>query len=123
MLTKIQLLKAYLLINTYEFIGGIVVGHFSNELYRRIYKFNKAESLITTIVITFIFIVPLVTFIVYIRNIYTEYVPFLKDLDLKNQENFTHPPPIAFAFGFWEPKAQVKLRNRKMNIEIFKFFK
>tara|TARA_Y100000389_G_C17450174_1_gene514257 strand:- start:691 stop:1065 length:375 start_codon:yes stop_codon:yes gene_type:complete len=111
MLSNRDELKALALINFYEYSFGLISGTVINFFYKTIFPFTKKESVFKSVPLLFILVIPLITAVLYLRQHVVYYLPVLKDMDLKKHENFSHPPPLAFAFGFWQTQNQLKLRN------------
>ena len=111
MLSNRDELKALTLINFYEYSFGLISGTVINFFYKTIFPFTKKESVFKSVPLLFILVIPLITAVLYLRQHVVYYLPVLKDMDLKKHENFSHPPPLAFAFGFWQTQNQLKLRN------------
>ena len=113
MLTKTEEVKALALINFYEYSSGIILGTLSNFIYRYMFPYHENESVIKSVPLLFLLVIPIVTLVLYLRKHVVYSLPMLKDMDLDKQENFSHPPPLAFAFGFWQTQHQLKLRNNR----------
>tara|TARA_Y100000389_G_scaffold182788_1_gene199696 strand:+ start:2421 stop:2795 length:375 start_codon:yes stop_codon:yes gene_type:complete len=113
MLTKVDEIKAFGLINLYEYTFGLVFGLLINFLYKTIFPFTQNENVFKLAMTLLLLLFPLITLIVYVRQHYINYVPILKNMNLNEDKNFDHPPPIAFGFGFWQTQNQLKLRNDK----------
>ena len=111
MLSNRDELKALALINFYEYSFGLISGTVINFLYKTMFPFTKKESVFKSVPLLFILVIPLITAVLYLRQHVVYYLPVLKDMDLKKHEDFSHPPPLAFAFGFWQTQNQLKLRN------------
>ena len=111
MLSNREELKALTLINFYEYSFGLISGTVINFLYKTMFPFTKKESVFKSVPLLFILVIPLITAVLYLRQHVVYYLPVLKDMDLKKHEDFSHPPPLAFAFGFWQTQNQLKLRN------------
>ena len=114
MLSNYELYIVLLIINFYEYSFGIVSGVLINFFYKTFFKFRKKESLLVSVPLLFILIIPLLTTLLFFRKKLPSFIPYLKDLDLENQKNFSHPPPLAFAFGFWQTQNQLKKRNVRL---------
>jgi hypothetical protein len=114
MLSNYELYIVLLIINFYEYSFGIVSGVLINFFYKTFFKFRKKESLLVSVPLLFILIIPLLTTLLFFRKKLPSFIPYLKDLDLENQKNFSHPPPLAFAFGFWQTQNQLKKRNDRL---------
>ena len=123
MLTKKEELLAILVINSYEYILGLFFGLCIDILYNKYFKVKKGEGVIKSFVLLFLLFMPLITLVIFGRIHIIDYIPILKDMDLKNQENFTHPPPMAFAFGFWQTQSHLKIRNERVMRSITPNFK
>ena len=111
MLTKAQEIKVLVLINFYEYTLGLFVGILLDLLLNYILPYDKNINIVLSIMISILLIVVITTTLLYFRVHSIEYLPILKDMELKKQENFSHPPPLAFAFAFWQTQKQLKLRN------------
>ena len=113
-LSEKDILKVFFFINLYEYSFGIILGHFINFLLKTFISFESNSSLIVTLLVSLIVLVPLLTVILFGRTRYIHKLPFLKDIDLKNATNFSHPPPLAFTFGFWQTQQELSYRNNAM---------
>ena len=107
-------IKALALINFYEYFFGVVSGTLLDFSMAYTIPYKKGRSILLSIPLALFLIVCITTFVLYIRVHSVDYLPILKDMELKKQENFTHPPPLAFAFGFWQTQKQLKLRNSNL---------
>ena len=72
MLSNSELLKALTLINFYEYSFGLISGIVVNYLYETFIPFVKNESMIKSVPLLFILIIPLISFFVYQIRIYID---------------------------------------------------
>tara|TARA_B100000927_G_scaffold279204_1_gene262615 strand:+ start:3840 stop:4211 length:372 start_codon:yes stop_codon:yes gene_type:complete len=123
MLTKREEILVILLINCYEYLIGLFCGLGVDFLYNKYFKLKGKDGIIKSFILLFLLFMPLITLVIFGRTHIIDYIPILKDMDLKNQENFTHPPPMAFAFGFWQTQTHLKMRNDKIMRSMSTVFK
>ena len=107
------------LINFYEFTLGFLLGLILNEFSYKLLPFKKNENILATIIIVVVLGVLSINLTLYLRE-WVETLPGLKEYNLSEKTNYSHPPPVALTFGFWITHRQLKARNRSVQKYIFK---
>ena len=107
------------LINFYEFTLGFLLGLILNEFSYKLLPFKKNENILATIIIVIVLGVLSIYLTLYLRE-WVETLPGLKEYNLSEKTNYSHPPPVALTFGFWITHRQLKARNRSVQKYIFK---
>ena len=107
------------LINFYEFTLGFLLGLVLNEVSYKLLPFKKNENILATMIIVVVLGVLSINLTLYLRE-WVETLPGLKEYNLSEKTNYSHPPPVALTFGFWITHRQLKARNRSVQKYIFK---
>lgn len=107
------------LINFYEFTLGFLLGLALNEFSYKLLPFKKNENILATMIIVVVLGVLSINLTLYLRE-WVETLPGLKEYNLSEKTNYSHPPPVALTFGFWITHRQLKARNRSVQKYIFK---
>lgn len=107
------------LVNFYEFTIGFLLGLTLNEVSYMIAPFKDNENILTTLIILVVGGVLSINLTLYLRE-WVINLPGLKEYNLTEKTNYSHPPPIALTFGFWITHRQLKARNRSVQKYIFK---
>lgn len=107
------------LINFYEFTLGFLLGLILNEFSYKLLPFKKNENILATMIIVVVLGVLSINLTLYLRE-WVETLPGLKEYNLSEKTNYSHPPPVALTFGFWITHIQLKARNRSVQKYIFK---
>ena len=82
MLSKKEEIKAFALINFYEYSSGIILGTLTNFIYRYLFPYHENESVIKSVPLLFLLVITIVTLVLYLRKHVVYTLPILKDMDL-----------------------------------------
>ena len=111
-------IRTFLLINSYEFLIGSLLGTVINEISYNIFPYFPGEHLLKSLFLLTLIAASYITLLIYLRE-GVENLPYVNEY--KDEEWFYHPPPIAMTFGFWISQNQMKFRNRNIQKYFFKF--